>query len=600
MDTESKSIPTPPPLPPAVYLEIIFGAETGRRYPLGATEMVVGRGEAADFILDDSTVSRRHAAVTFEAGSYQLRDLGSANGTRVDGRVVEQAAIVDGTTLGLGGTILQVGLGEAPAEAPATGPLHRQDTVKLPALDAPPEQQPEVPPDPAPRRRMLGLRRSSGSSALTPSPLFSQIVSWLVILCIVLGGVLLLLNLLETGIGFEAAGSGDTIAISAPRQDQAQRIVERPKKKKNDEDSSLGDLPVDDAPDVAQEKYVAAAAARAEGDLETALTILLEVSARYPEFQPSGARTVPEQVSELQRAIEYAGVLNWGRQVMDDEGTDVARLQHLLGELTSIPATEQRYGEEAIELADQARRRLRELASRPAESPAKAAEPQEPLPEEAADVVESPAKAADQLEEPSSEDDEAVEVAQRRADELYRGRAFTSAASRLREVSATLPEGHVRGELEETVRTLLAFDESFGEARRLARKQGNSLQRVDALEKALRLDEKLSGKYVRELRNELAGVLVELASADLDAQRYESARDRLDRAHKRDRSAREVARLSTLFAFRGASLLRSARAASDPGEQRRLARGAQLLASPGSPLHKEAVALLESLGGEAE
>jgi len=444
------------------------------------------------------------------------------------------------------------------------------------------------------------MQRTVSSRSLAPSHLFSQLVSWLVVLCIALGGVMLLLNLLDAGVSFGAGGSGEPLAISTPRQDRAQRVITPPKKKKNDEDSSLGDVPVDDAPDVAMEKYAEAEAAWKAGDLQTALAILLEVSARYPEFQPGGAATVPEQVSKLERSISYAGTLNWGNQVMADELTDTARLQHLLSELTTIPATEQTYGEEAIELAELARRRLRELVEQGDEIGEKVNELALPEPSQELDVVESPDSAAEVAEELSPEVREAIEGARSRADELYRARAFTSAATRLQEVAKTLPEGETRGELDAIAANLAAFEESFSEARMLARKRGDLLQRADALEKAIQLDRKLAGKYVNELRAELVGVLVDQATMELEAQRYQMARENLDRARSHDRADREVSRLSTLFAFRGASLLRSAKAASETGEKRRLARYANYLAAPDSTLHKETAALIETLGGEAQ
>ena len=591
-------IPTPPPLPPAVFLEIIFGAEAGRRYPLGMSRLVVGRGEDVQFILDDPTVSRQHAAVWFEGGTYRLRDLDSANGTRVEGREVKEAVLTAGTTVELGGAILRVGLGEAADEAPATGPLYRQDTEKLPVLDAPVPEERETPPDQTPRR-ILGMQRSSSSRSLAPSPRFSQIVSWLVVLCIVMGGVMLLLNLLDAGVTFDTGGSGDTLSISAPRQDPAQQVVKPPQKKKNDEDSSLGDLPVDEAPDVAQEKYSEAEAARAAGDLQTALAILLEVGARYPEFQPTGNSTVPEQVSKLERAIAYAGILSWGNQVLADETSDAIRLQHLLSELTAIPATEREFGEVAIELADQTRQRLREVMAGDSHPQPKADEVQPPDPAEVVDIVEAADVPEALPEENSPAVEEALATARQRADELYQGRAFGSAASRLKEAAETLPTGDERSELEERAATLIAFEESFSEARRLARKQGEPLLRAEALERALGLDGKLAGKYARELRTELAVVLVEEAKKDFEREQYEAARQYLDRARKHDRSGREVSQLSTLFAFRGSSLVRAAKAAPDATQRRRLLGQARLLATPGSTLDKEVTILLDELGGEA-
>jgi pSer/pThr/pTyr-binding forkhead associated (FHA) protein len=65
--------------------------------------VVVGRGHASDFVIGDSTVSRRHAAIHREGYAWFVEDLGSTNGTRVNGRRVEgRAVIAPGDELGFG------------------------------------------------------------------------------------------------------------------------------------------------------------------------------------------------------------------------------------------------------------------------------------------------------------------------------------------------------------------------------------------------------------------------------------------------------------------------------------------------------------------
>jgi len=60
---------------------------SGRRHPLN-TETVVGRGPSTDIRLDESFVSSLHAAVTWAAGGWGVKDLGSHNGTAVNGTAV--------------------------------------------------------------------------------------------------------------------------------------------------------------------------------------------------------------------------------------------------------------------------------------------------------------------------------------------------------------------------------------------------------------------------------------------------------------------------------------------------------------------------------
>ena len=58
-------------------------------------EMIIGR-ENADLIIDDAEVSRRHAAVRLEGGQLEIEDLGSANGTFVNGSRIEDPVRVGG------------------------------------------------------------------------------------------------------------------------------------------------------------------------------------------------------------------------------------------------------------------------------------------------------------------------------------------------------------------------------------------------------------------------------------------------------------------------------------------------------------------------
>ena len=68
-----------------------------------ATPVVVGRSPDSDFVIDDRTVSRRHAAIHREGYLWILEDLGSTNGTRVNGeRVRDRAALAPGDEIGFG------------------------------------------------------------------------------------------------------------------------------------------------------------------------------------------------------------------------------------------------------------------------------------------------------------------------------------------------------------------------------------------------------------------------------------------------------------------------------------------------------------------
>lgn len=76
----------------------------GRRYQLNNKRTVLGRGTDCDIVLDDPGVSRHHAEVTLDGGRANLRDLGSTNGSFLDGERVTAARLVDGSAITLGRT----------------------------------------------------------------------------------------------------------------------------------------------------------------------------------------------------------------------------------------------------------------------------------------------------------------------------------------------------------------------------------------------------------------------------------------------------------------------------------------------------------------
>ena len=85
-DVTRTNIPMPPPLPgQAACLVLLYGlSELGKRYPL-ADSMMIGRGPANDLVLDLDDVSRQHACFTPEEDGWAVEDLGSTNGTQVNG-----------------------------------------------------------------------------------------------------------------------------------------------------------------------------------------------------------------------------------------------------------------------------------------------------------------------------------------------------------------------------------------------------------------------------------------------------------------------------------------------------------------------------------
>jgi hypothetical protein len=76
----------------------------GERRVLDQRRAVLGRSRDADVQIEDPNISRRHAEIVQEGSAYWLVDLGSTNGTEVDGRRVQRARLEDGSRFTLGET----------------------------------------------------------------------------------------------------------------------------------------------------------------------------------------------------------------------------------------------------------------------------------------------------------------------------------------------------------------------------------------------------------------------------------------------------------------------------------------------------------------
>jgi hypothetical protein len=92
---------------PAPTLEL-----DGRRIPLTRAVTVLGRAADVDVPLDDAGVSRRHAEIHVTDDRYRVVDLGSTNGTFVDGERVTAGELRDGSTITVGRSRLVFRLGQ--------------------------------------------------------------------------------------------------------------------------------------------------------------------------------------------------------------------------------------------------------------------------------------------------------------------------------------------------------------------------------------------------------------------------------------------------------------------------------------------------------
>ena len=94
------------------FLKIVAGSKQGLNVPLPTDgPLVIGR-RGGDLVLEDSMISGRHLEIRLRDGGWHLRDLGSTNGTMVDGRLVRDTALRPGAEITLGSTRLVLFLAE--------------------------------------------------------------------------------------------------------------------------------------------------------------------------------------------------------------------------------------------------------------------------------------------------------------------------------------------------------------------------------------------------------------------------------------------------------------------------------------------------------
>ncbi len=78
------------------------GGRTGEAFALNRGRTTIGRSPECDIFLDDVTVSRRHAVITESGGRFAIEDQGSLNGTFLNRRRIEHAALADDDELQIG------------------------------------------------------------------------------------------------------------------------------------------------------------------------------------------------------------------------------------------------------------------------------------------------------------------------------------------------------------------------------------------------------------------------------------------------------------------------------------------------------------------
>jgi pSer/pThr/pTyr-binding forkhead associated (FHA) protein len=171
--------------PEKLRLKVVSGNAAGMLIEV-EQELVIGReADGHGALASDVEISRRHARIASEAGGeYVIEDLGSTNGTYLNGRRVEAAtALQTGDRIELGSSALVVqfsnlqptppgsGTIEAPpldAEPPAEPPPAEPPPAETPAEPALGEPMPEPPPAEPPHTEEQGPPGDAGAPAASP------------------------------------------------------------------------------------------------------------------------------------------------------------------------------------------------------------------------------------------------------------------------------------------------------------------------------------------------------------------------------------------------------------------------------------------------
>jgi DNA-binding winged helix-turn-helix (wHTH) protein len=114
------SMPSPGAAPAAI--EVVWKRQS---LPLTDGEHIAGRDPECSLVIDATTVSRRHARITVVSGTATIEDLGSTNGTHVDGtRISTPTRLIPGNELALGSEVLRVRARNSSAPTVKVDPVH--------------------------------------------------------------------------------------------------------------------------------------------------------------------------------------------------------------------------------------------------------------------------------------------------------------------------------------------------------------------------------------------------------------------------------------------------------------------------------------------
>jgi len=104
----------PTAIPPGAVLRVSAPGRPARDVALDGRPVTIGRATDVEVVLADALASRRHARLSSRGGRLVLADLGSTNGTRVNGEPIREAVVGPGDRIEIGATRLEIVVAGAP------------------------------------------------------------------------------------------------------------------------------------------------------------------------------------------------------------------------------------------------------------------------------------------------------------------------------------------------------------------------------------------------------------------------------------------------------------------------------------------------------
>ncbi|MGE5072380.1 MAG: FHA domain-containing protein [Anaerolineae bacterium] len=117
------------------------GPTPGATFSLEGDQLTIGRDSASAIAINDAEISRKHARLTFQGGKYVIEDLGSTNGTFVNGqRLASPVVLKSGDVISLGEQIVL--MFEALSSDPGATVVSARKSVPRAAVVPPPPPPP--------------------------------------------------------------------------------------------------------------------------------------------------------------------------------------------------------------------------------------------------------------------------------------------------------------------------------------------------------------------------------------------------------------------------------------------------------------------------